>query len=211
MGKGYIYKITSPSGKIYIGKTINIINRKSSYKGLHCKKQRILYNSLLKHGWENHSFEILLEGNYTNDELSKFEIYYIILYNSFVKWNDFGMNLTLGGDGCPLISHSDETKKKISETKKNQTPTERQLNWYKNLVGRKINKSDEWIKNNGESIKKPIIQYSLNGQFIKEWSSAKDVELELGLSRKNISSNLREKSLSAFGFIWKYKLVNMKI
>jgi hypothetical protein len=73
------------------------------------------------------------------------------------------------------------------------------------LRGKKIIKSAEWIKNNSESIKKPILQYSLNDEFIKEWKSAKDVELELGLSRKNISVNLRGKTNHAYGYKWKYK------
>ncbi|MBC7845542.1 MAG: hypothetical protein H7Y10_03520 [Flavobacterium sp.] len=45
----------------------------------------------------------------------------------------------------------------------------------------------------------------MEGVFIKEWNSAQDVETMIGFGRKNISSNLRGKSLSAFGFIWKFK------
>jgi len=43
-----IYKITSPSGKIYIGQSINIEKTwKYRYKNLNaCKRQTILYNSL---------------------------------------------------------------------------------------------------------------------------------------------------------------------
>ena len=73
------------------------------------------------------------------------------------------------------------------------------------LKGRKVEKTEEWVKNNAESIKKPIFQYDLEGNFIKEWKSAKDVELEIGLSRKNISANLRNKTKHAYGYIWKYK------
>ena len=38
-----IYKITNPSGKIYIGQSVNIDNRISSYKNLKCKNQTKLY------------------------------------------------------------------------------------------------------------------------------------------------------------------------
>jgi group I intron endonuclease len=202
---GYIYKFSSPNGKIYIGKTFNINKRKSDYKCLHCKGQKILYHSLLKYGFENHEFEILKEGLFTNEELSKLECYYIIHFNSFVKWNKLGMNLTLGGEGCNLIHHSQKTKDKISKTKKGSPKTVAQINATKNRVGRKIPKSQDWIRNNAEGIKKPILQFSLDGEFIKEWKSAMDVELELGLGRKNISCNLRNKTLSAFGFIWRFK------
>ena len=54
-----IYKITNPSGKIYIGQSVNIDNRISSYKNLKCKNQTKLYRSLLKYTFENHIFEIL--------------------------------------------------------------------------------------------------------------------------------------------------------
>lgn len=40
-----IYKITSPSGRIYIGSSKNIRRRFYSYKNLHCKDQPKLYNS----------------------------------------------------------------------------------------------------------------------------------------------------------------------
>ena len=45
-----IYKITSPTKKIYIGQSINIEYRIESYKKLiRCKKQIKLYNSLKKY------------------------------------------------------------------------------------------------------------------------------------------------------------------
>jgi group I intron endonuclease len=56
-----IYKITSPSGKIYIGQSTNIENRFNSYRILDCKKQIKLYNSLKKYGWDNHIKEIVEE------------------------------------------------------------------------------------------------------------------------------------------------------
>lgn len=56
-----IYKILSPTGKIYIGQSINIERRFKEYKGLHCISQRKLYFSLKKHGVENHIFDILEE------------------------------------------------------------------------------------------------------------------------------------------------------
>ena len=42
-----IYKITSPSQKVYIGQSRNIQNRVQNYKRLDCKKQPILYKSLI--------------------------------------------------------------------------------------------------------------------------------------------------------------------
>lgn len=53
--------------------------------------------------------------------------------------------------------------------------------------------------------RKPILQYTLDGVFVKEWYGVTEVEKELGLSHKNISRHLKGKTKSAYGFIWKYK------
>lgn len=45
-----IYKITSPSNKIYIGQSIDIDKRKEYYSKLRCQGQRRLFYSLQKHG-----------------------------------------------------------------------------------------------------------------------------------------------------------------
>lgn len=42
---GYIYKITSPSGKKYIGQTVKLKERIYYYKTLRCKKQSKIFNS----------------------------------------------------------------------------------------------------------------------------------------------------------------------
>lgn len=45
-----IYKITSPSGKIYIGQSVNIERRFLDYKKSLKKSQIKLYNSIKKYG-----------------------------------------------------------------------------------------------------------------------------------------------------------------
>jgi group I intron endonuclease len=55
-----IYKITSPSGKVYIGQSWDIKARRSAYSRNITTKQPKLRNSILKHGWDKHSFEILI-------------------------------------------------------------------------------------------------------------------------------------------------------
>ena len=65
-----IYKIISPSGKIYIGESENIPNRIYYYKIVSCKKQRRLYNSIKKYGWENHIFEIIEECDFVDNSPS---------------------------------------------------------------------------------------------------------------------------------------------
>ena len=55
-----IYKITSPSGKIYIGQSIDIERRWEEHrKAAKIKKQSKISNSLGKYGAENHQFDII--------------------------------------------------------------------------------------------------------------------------------------------------------
>ena len=206
MKTSYIYKITSPSKAVYIGKTTNITKRKKAYKTLHCEGQHKIYNSIVKHGWDSHSFEVLFEGNIDDITLSHLEVYYIGKHNSFYKDNPLhGMNLTLGGDGCRIISHTDETKKKISVSKSNKPKTEAQKQYMLSMKGRKLPKTKDWITKNSESRKKAVIQYTLDDVFIAEWKSATDVQKELGFCRKNLSSCLTNKTKQAYGYKWKYK------
>ena len=52
------------------------------------------------------------------------------------------------------------------------------------------------------SRKIPILQYDLDGNFIREWSSATDVGQEV---RANIVKCLKGRYKTSHGYIWKYK------
>jgi group I intron endonuclease len=73
-----IYKITNPTGKIYIGQSTNIEKRWKSYIKLYCISQIKLYNSLKKYGPENHIFEILEICD--ENQLLERETYYKNIY-----------------------------------------------------------------------------------------------------------------------------------
>lgn len=111
-----IYKITNPKGRIYIGQSNNIEYRFSKYRlsGGALKKQKRIYRSLQKYGWESHVFEIIhvCEKHQLND----LERYYIELYNTFNT--DHGLNLTNGGE---FFKFSTETKLLISEVSKKRS------------------------------------------------------------------------------------------
>ena len=111
-----IYKITSPTNKVYIGQSTNILFRFGAYKRLNCKKQTYLYNPFLKHGVENHTFEIIEECSI--DILNEREVYYVELYDTFNSKN--GLNL-MGGGGNTAV-RSEETKAKIREARKGMKP-----------------------------------------------------------------------------------------
>ncbi len=98
-----IYKITSPTGKIYIGQSVDIKSRWSKHKwsSLRCCST-ILYRSIRKYGFDNHTFEIIKECK--KSELNKLERTYIEKYNTFES--NHGMNLTKGGDSNVVLSKS---------------------------------------------------------------------------------------------------------
>ena len=93
-------------------------------------------------------------------------------------------------DNLPQINHRDENK--TNNCLQN-------LEWcdckYNNNYGTHIEKASN-------SRKKPILQYDLDGNFIREWNSATDVGKEV---RINIGYCLRGKYKTAYGFIWKFK------
>ena len=55
---------------------------------------------------------------------------------------------------------------------------------------------------------KPIVQFDLNGNFIREFNSAVEVEKELGIKRPNLCHACRGRVKTLGGFKWKYKNVN---
>lgn len=52
---------------------------------------------------------------------------------------------------------------------------------------------------------KPILQYTLDGEFIKEWESIKQASEELNITHSNIGRCCRGEQKKCGGFIWKYK------
>ena len=63
----------------------------------------------------------------------------------------------------------------------------------------------QWITNRDncrKSNNKPILQYDLDGNFIREWECAYDVGKEVNTG---IINCLKGRTKTAYGFIWKYK------
>jgi len=56
-----------------------------------------------------------------------------------------------------------------------------------------------------QKIKKPILQYNLDGSFVKEWPSAKDVKKSLNINNTTVNLCCNNKMKSAGGFMWLFK------
>lgn len=193
-----IYKITSPSGKIYIGQSWNISNRKSYYKNRCSRSQALIYKSISKYGWDKHKFEIIhdLPKDVSQQVLDDYEVYYIDVYKS----SGFSMlNIREGGSRG---KHTIETRKKMSD------------NWNRPKLSKdKRNKISEklkkYYKENTSHVGKSILQCDLKGNIIREWNSAREASKELGINYKNISAvatctDGRYKTYK--NFTWKFKI-----
>lgn len=105
-----IYKITSPSGRIYIGQTSSIAKRRTQYEGLRCKSQPRLYASLIKYGFSEHIFEAIEECSV--EDLNTRERHWQDLYDVI---GEMGLNCLLTETAEKPRVCSQETRKKLSE------------------------------------------------------------------------------------------------
>ncbi len=60
-------------------------------------------------------------------------------------------------------------------------------------------------ENSAKVRRKPVIQYDLQGNFIKEWNSAKFAGKELNISKSGITACCKQQHKTAGGFKWEYK------
>lgn len=99
-GKGFIYKYTSPNGKVYIGQTINSLAQraKNITSGIGYKKCKAFWNAIQKYQFQNFQVDILEEVKV--DQLNDREAYYIKKFNSIAP---YGYNLTEGGQAGKKI------------------------------------------------------------------------------------------------------------
>lgn len=160
-----IYKIESPTGRIYIGKAKNFNNRMSKYKKGADPKQYVIHRSIIKHGWDSHTVSKIDQFEGSDFEAGSREMFWIRSYMSNVyKYPEMnGMNLTDGGSGTKgrkcsqktkdLMSlkmkgkkHSDETKLKLSIANKGFKRPQSAIDSHRaKMKGRK--RSDEFCKN----------------------------------------------------------------
>lgn len=110
-----IYKITSPTGKVYIGQSVDIEKRLRDYKNRKGPKQPRLNRSFLKYGYNSHKIEVLEEC--LESELNDRERYYQDLFDCI---GENGLNCSLTKSTNKSGKLSIEQRKKISESCKNK-------------------------------------------------------------------------------------------
>ena len=205
---GIIYSYTSPSNKKYIGQTINEIKRKNRFKDL----TKIyagggkLENARKKYLPENFKYEILESIKFEckddiGEILNDLEIKYIKLFDTFKT----GYNSSIGGkfsysDNYSIShlgkKHTEETKIKISESIKRVKQSE---NYFQNPMS--IENKEKMSKRQS----KEVLQFDINGNFLKEWKSGKIAGEEFNIDPSGILKCCNKKNKTSAGFIWRFK------
>ena len=93
-------------------------------------------------------------------------------------------------ENLPQVNHKDENKANNCVNN---------LEWCDCKYNNNYGTRNEKVAN---SHKIPILQFDLNGNFIREWGSASDVGREV---KSTICKCLKGKYKQAYGSIWKYK------
>lgn len=175
-----IYKIINPNGRVYVGQSIDIINRFKVYKRLHCKQQTRLYRSFIKYGVNKHKFELIEECKLR--DLNNRERYWQDYYNVLSKQS--GLNCSLTKTNNKSGKQSEQTKLKISRKAKERGKhsVEHKLKIGLSVKGRVVSKEERLSR----SVNSPISKIILNFETGIYYKSLK----ELSISHKYCISYL---------------------
>lgn len=215
-----IYKITNTTnGKCYIGQSRDIKARwakhLSSYKSY---PEWELYKAFKKYGIGAFSFEVIEEC--TIEELNEREIYWIAHFDSFNN----GYNMTLGGEACngtndKVVYQYDLSGNFIKEYKSAHEAARENNIQFTNICKvcrgeRKTAGGFGWSYTKTENIGPiktkrlgdgTVLQFTKEGEFVAEYSSAKEARRQTGISDTTIGLVCKGKGKTAGGFVWKYK------
>ena len=201
MLKSGIYKIENIiNGKFYIGSSYNLSHRKSThFYDLRNNKHRNIHlqRSFNKWGEESFGFSILEECSI--ELLIEREQFYIDIFKP--PYNI----LMIAGSGRGLKRPDQSIR--IKELNKNRVVSkeakERTSSTLKE-IGHKPTK--ECTEKSMKVLRKPVLQYDLDGNFIREFISINEACRELNMASANLSRACRGILKTLKGYKWKYKI-----
>ena len=146
MGVIYI-AVNVRNGAMYVGKTVQRFERRKQAHKIGSEKANThFYKAIRKYGWDSFSWVVIDEVS--NDELNAAEMEYIAYYKDIGKHL---YNETLGGDGTLGYAVSDETKQKMSLSRKGNKNSLGYKQTKETVSGK--SKTYKLISSNGETIK----------------------------------------------------------
>lgn len=167
-----IYKITSPSGYVYIGQSWDIKTRWRGYrKSASLNRQPFIAASIRKHGLSKHTFEIVhqITGDTDQSTLDAHEQHYMDVYRGLGKKL---MNARGAGSRGRLC---EESKAKISKAKKGKKATEA-ARLALSISHRGLKKSDSHKRNIG-------LAHKGRQQFIEAFRGERNLKAKLSASQ----------------------------
>lgn len=228
----YIYKHTSPYGKVYIGMTCQEPIKRWKH-GCGYANNHHFDSAIKKYGWDNFEHEVLFTG-LTQNEASVKEQELIKKYKS--NNPEFGYNISSGGyGGREGVPQSDEAKRKVSEANKGRFAGEK--NYFYNVhrcqeenpfygkhhseeTKAKLSKlrsgekkSDDFKRKISNAMTgennpraKKVLQYDLDMNLINVWDYLKLAAETLNITEKDIRNCCKGRRESYKGYIWKYQI-----
>jgi group I intron endonuclease len=204
---GFIYKLTFPSEKSYIGQTIRDIHKRLEEHPVKPGCSAV-YNAIKKYGWENVKKEWY---EVPDEDLNFYEEMLVPLLGTLAPG---GYNLMEGGGATGKPSeeskqrmseahtgktHTDETKKKQSEAKSG----EKHPNYGKTSSEETKKKMSEALSGEKAYNSKRVYQYTLDGTYIDSYGSSGEAARALGKTDGSlIKMCARGKRPTAYGFKW---------
>ena len=198
------------NNKVYVGITSTDIMRRWSNGNGYLKRNKYgeyhqakFARAINKYGWDNFDHIIFAE-RLTHDEACDMDRLLIAVWKSIEN----GYNCTAGGEGNVGHKHSEETKRKMSESAKgdkNHNYGIRLSEEHRSKISASLQsiKSERIGANSTCAIK--IAQYDLNGCLIRIWDCMSDASRNLDINLQNISKCCKGKYKTAGGFIWRYE------
>lgn len=212
--KSGVYIITNIiNNKVYIGETTNLESRLIEHLRRLLSNKHVnehLQNAVNLYGIETFGFDVLEFCE--SKDTKKREHYWVVNLHALDKEKGYNIKPT---HPDKINLRSKETSKKIYETKQKKA-LERGY-WFseedikKRVISRKgYTHSEETKRKIGEKSKgrknKIVLQYTLSGEFIKEWESLNALQ-NAGFNKPSIvevcKNNTRRKKYK--DYVWKYK------
>lgn len=211
-GYGYIYKYTSPSGKSYVGQTIRSLKERSGHNGKNYKGCPLFYKAIKKYGFNSFEVEILAEVK--KQLLDKYEKRFIQMFNTL---SPYGYNINEGGQkigkkGKKIYQYSLQDGRLLKQWNSIKEIPKEFGNVYNVLANKSYSqygygwsyiKLDRYPVHEKVIInEKKVLQYSLNGELIKEYNSISAAAKETNSSRSAIKRCCRHQLKQHNGFKW---------